>query len=78
MRIGIQVDAGYGFNDDRYDNILPRTMRRTRLRLWHNTFEAVHREVWNDPTTGGFTRPQFICTLRFYFIYLLSFTNPQR
>jgi hypothetical protein len=38
-------------------------MTRIHVLLRCPTFEAVRREVWNDPTTGAITRPQSIGTL---------------
>jgi hypothetical protein len=38
-------------------------MTRTHVLLRCPTFEADRREVWKDPTTGAFTRPQSIGTL---------------
>jgi hypothetical protein len=38
-------------------------MTRTHVLLRCPTFEAIRREVWNDPITGAFTRPRSIGTL---------------
>jgi hypothetical protein len=63
MRIGKRAHAGCWFCEDRYDNIQLPTMTRTHVLLRCPTFEAVQCEVWNDPTTGAFTRSRSIGTL---------------